>query len=175
MQNNKVNWHRSDSNKIKKIKRLDWDDYFLKIALLVAERSTCRRHNVGAVVVKNRYILATGYNGAPAGLNDCLKIDCLRDQLKIESGTKHEVCRAVHAEQNAIIQCGLHNVSPESATVYCTHSPCLICAKILANAKIKRYITFNEYQDKEFLRLFKHSGIKFIKKEKPKTKIETKP
>ena len=141
--------------------RLNIDEYFLKIAAVVAERSTCRRHHVGAVAVKDKYILATGYNGAPSGLKDCLELGCLRDEMGIESGTRQEICRGIHAEQNVIIQASLHRVSLESATVYCTHSPCILCAKMLVNIKIKRFITFGSYADSSFVELFQRAGIEF--------------
>ena len=112
--------------------RPDIDEYFLKIASVVAERSTCRRHHVGAVAVRNKRILATGYNGAPSGLKDCLELGCLRDELNIPSGTRQEICRGIHAEQNVIIQAGLHGVSLEGSTIYATHTPCVLCAKMLA-------------------------------------------
>ena len=98
------------------------DQYFLKIATVVAERSTCLRHHIGAIVVKDKHILSTGYNGAPANCKDCLELGCLRNERNIPSGTQHEICRAIHAEQNAIIQCALHVISPEGGTVYCTHT-----------------------------------------------------
>ena len=99
------------------------DEYFMEIAHVVAKRATCHRHLVGAILVKNKHILTTGYNGAPAGCKDCLELGCLRDELKIPSGTKHEVCRAVHAEQNAIIQAAYHGTSTEGATMYVTINP----------------------------------------------------
>jgi dCMP deaminase len=153
------------------VRRPSWDEYFLKMAFLVAERSTCLRHHVGAVIVKDRRVLSTGYNGAPTGQKDCLELGCLRNKLQIPSGTRHEICRAVHAEQNAVIQAALHGVSIDGATVYCTHTPCAICAKILVNAKIKRYVTAGEYKDKEFLELFKQGNIEFVKLKRPKLKI----
>jgi dCMP deaminase len=128
------------------LKRPDIDEYFLKAAAVVAERSTCRRHHVGAVAVADKHILATGYNGAPAGLADCLELGCLRDEQGIASGTRHEICRAIHAEQNVIIQAALHGVSIGGATVYCTHTPCVLCAKMLANARIKRFVSFGRYK-----------------------------
>jgi len=157
--------------KITKQKRPDIDEYFLKIASVVAERSTCRRHHVGAVAVRNKHILATGYNGAPSGARDCLEIGCLRDELKIPSGTRHEICRGIHAEQNVIIQAGLHGVSIEGSTIYCTHSPCVLCAKMLVNAKIKRYVTFGSYNDSAFAELFRDAGIKVEMKQKPSPRI----
>ncbi|MHB8084961.1 MAG: deoxycytidylate deaminase [Dehalococcoidia bacterium] len=156
---------------MKEVKRPGLDEYFLKIASVVAERATCRRHNVGAVAVRDKHILSTGYNGAAAGVKDCLELGCLRDELKIESGTRHEICRGIHAEQNAIIQASLHGVSLEGATLYCTHTPCILCAKMLANARIKRFVTFGKYADDAFLELFKETGIKFELKPKPASRI----
>jgi len=147
------------------------DEYFLKIALVVAERSTCRRHHVGAVAARDKHILSTGYNGAPAGARDCLELGCLRDELKIPSGTRHEICRGIHAEQNAIIQASLHGVSLEGSTIYCTHSPCVLCAKMLVNAKIKRYVTFGKYSDDSFIKLFQEAGIEFDIKVRPSATI----
>jgi len=142
------------------------DSYFLKIASVVAERATCHRHYVGAVTVKDKHILTTGYNGAATGLKDCLELGCLRDELNIPSGTRHEKCRAIHAEQNAIIQAGLHGVSLEGSTMYCTHSPCILCAKMIVNAQIKRYVSSQYYEDEEFKTLFSEAGILFEVKEK---------
>ncbi len=151
--------------------RASWDEYFMKIAMIVAERSTCRRHHVGAVIVKNKRILTTGYNGAAKGLKDCIELGCLRDENDIESGKNHEICRAIHAEQNAIIQAGLHGVNIEASTIYCTHPPCILCAKMLINAGVKRFVTYGEYPDKAALELLKEANIEFIKVEKPKTEI----
>ena len=147
------------------------DEYFLKIASVVAERSTCHRHHVGAVAVRNKHILATGYNGAASGLKDCLKLGCLRDELNIPSGTRHEICRGIHAEQNVIIQASLHGVSLEGSTIYCTHTPCILCAKMLVNAKIRRYISFGQYNDDKFIDLFKEAGIVVDIKERPSSQI----
>ena len=151
--------------------RPDTDEYFLKIASVVAERSTCRRHHVGAVAVRDKHILATGYNGAPAGARDCLELGCLRDELKIPSGTRHEICRGIHAEQNVIIQAGLHGVSLEGSSVYCTHTPCVLCAKMLVNAKIERFVSFGSYNDNTFMELFGEAGIKVDIKNKPPSQI----
>lgn len=142
-----------------KTHRPDADEYFLKIASVVAERSTCRRHHIGAVAVRDKHILSTGYNGAPSGLKDCLELGCLRDELGIPSGTRHEICRSIHAEQNVIIQASLHGVSLEGATIYCTHTPCVLCAKMLVNARIKRYVSFRRYSDDSFIQMFKEAGI----------------
>jgi len=156
---------------MKEINRPEIDEYFLKVASVVSERSTCRRHHIGAVAVRDKHILAAGYNGAPSGLKDCLELGCLRDELNIESGTRHEICRAIHAEQNVIIQAALHGISLSGATIYTTHSPCILCAKMLVNAKIKRLVTFGSYADDSFKELFKEAGIKFEVHKKPPSKI----
>lgn len=156
---------------MKRTTRPGIDEYFLKIASVVAERSTCRRHHVGAVAVRDKHILSTGYNGAAAGLKDCLELGCLRDEMNIESGTRHEICRAIHAEQNAIIQAALHGVSLEGATIYVTHSPCILCAKMLVNARIERFVTFGSYADNAFIDLFREAGIKFDLLKKPASQI----
>ena len=156
---------------MKKVVRPDIDEYFLKIASVVAERSTCRRHHVGAVAVRDKHILATGYNGAAAGLKDCLELGCLRDELKIPSGTRQEMCRGIHAEQNVIVQASLHGVSLEGSTIYCTHTPCVLCAKMLTNAKIKRYVSFGKYNDDSFVELFKEAGIEVDIKKRPTATI----
>ncbi len=151
--------------------RPDIDEYFLKIASVVAERSTCLRHHVGAVAVKDKHILSSGYNGAAAGLKDCLELGCLRNELNIPSGTRHEICRAIHAEQNVIIQASLHGVSLKGATIYCTHTPCVLCAKMLANARIKRFVSFGKYNDGAFIDLFKEAGIQVDIKNRPPSQI----
>jgi len=156
----------------RKIKpRLSWDEYFLKISMIVAERSTCRRHHVGAVIVKDKRILTTGYNGAAKGVKDCIELGCLRDELDIESGKNHEVCRAIHAEQNAIIQAGLHGVNIENSTIYCTHPPCILCAKMLINAGITRLVTYGEYPDSSAIELLKEAKVKFEKTSRPENII----
>jgi dCMP deaminase len=147
--------------------RPDSDEYFLKIASVVAERSTCRRHHVGAVAVKDKHMLTTGYNGAASGLKDCLELGCLREEMKIRSGTRQEICRGIHAEQNVIIQAALHGVSLEGATIYVTHTPCVLCAKMLVNAKIRRFVTFGKYADDAFKELFREAGIQFELRGKP--------
>jgi dCMP deaminase len=152
-------------------KRPDFDEYMLKIASVVSERSTCLRHHMGAVAVRDKHILTTGYNGAPSGGKDCLELGCLRDELGIESGTRQEICRAIHAEQNVIIQAGLHGVSLEGSTVYCTHTPCVLCAKMLVNAKIARFVTFGKYNDDRFIELFHEAGIEVDIRERPPSEI----
>ncbi len=157
---------------MKKLTRPGTDEYFLKIASVVAERSTCRRHHVGAVAVKDKHILATGYNGAPSGLKDCLELGCLRDEMNIPSGTRHEICRGTHAEQNVIIQASLHGISLEGSAIYATHTPCRLCAKMLVNAKIKRYVSYGKYDDNSFVDLFQQAGIELEIKKRPPYRIK---
>jgi dCMP deaminase len=156
---------------MKSLTRPDSDEYFLKIASVVAERSTCRRHHVGAVAVKDKHILATGYNGAPSGAKDCLELGCLRNEMNIPSGTRQEVCRGIHAEQNVIIQATLHGVSLDGSTIYATHTPCVLCSKMLVNARIKRYVSFGKYDDNAFVDLFKDAGIEIDLKQRPSSRI----
>ncbi len=157
---------------MKRFNRPGTDDYFLKIASVVAERSTCRRHHIGAVAVRDKHILTTGYNGAPAGLKDCLELGCLRDEMGIPSGERHEICRGIHAEQNVIIQAALHGISLEGSTVYCTHTPCVLCAKMLVNARIKRFVSFGRYNDNTFIDLFREAGIEFDTGDRPSSQID---
>jgi dCMP deaminase len=131
----------------------------MEIATVVAKRSTCVRHHVGAIIVKDNQILSTGYNGAPSGFTDCLELGCLREQQGIPSGKNHEICRAVHAEQNAIVQAALHGVSTEGATLYCTHQPCILCTKMIINAKIKRVVFQNSYPDQTAIDFMKAAGL----------------
>ena len=140
--------------------RPSWDSYFMEIAGVVSQRSTCLRRKVGAVIVKDKRLLTTGYNGAPAGLLHCLEIGCLRQEKNIPSGERHELCRGLHAEQNAIIQAALHGVSIHGAVLYCTHYPCSLCAKMLVNAGIKRIVLKENYPDELARQLFKEAGIK---------------
>ncbi len=154
--------------------RPNWDEYFIKMAFLVAERSTCLRHHVGAVIVRHKRILTTGYNGAASGTKDCLALGCLRNEKGIPSGERHEICRAIHAEQNAIIQAGLHGINISNSTIYCTHSPCILCAKMLANAKIEKFITATHYSDDAFKDLFKEAGISYEIMKAPKLIISKK-
>lgn len=162
------------SNKVedKKYIRPSWDEYFMKIAMLVSERSTCLRHHVGAIIVKNRRVITTGYNGAAAGVRDCLELGCLRNELGIKSGERHEICRAIHAEQNAIIQAAKHGQDIEGATIYCTHSPCIICAKMVVNAGIKKFITYGDYPDIGGVKdLLDEAGVELVKVARPSDKI----
>jgi dCMP deaminase len=144
-------------------RRPSWDEYFLEMAELVAKRSTCLRRSVGAVLVRDKRILATGYNGAPSGLRHCIEIGCMRQKLKVPSGERHELCRALHAEQNALIQASLHGISVKSATLYATTQPCVICAKMLINAGIKEIVISQGYPDKMAMDFLKESQIKIRK------------
>jgi dCMP deaminase len=143
----------------KKKRRPDWDSYFLDIVELVSKRSTCCRRSVGAGLVRDSRILATGYNGAPSKLQHCLDIGCLREQLKVPSGERHELCRGLHAEQNAIIQAALHGVSTKESTIYCTNHPCVICAKMIINAGISRVVIRDGYQNQLAAEMLKEAGI----------------
>ncbi len=166
--------------KTRKLKRPDTDEYFQKIASVVAQRSTCRRHHIGAIAVKDKHILATGYNGTPSGFKDCLELGCLRNDLNLPSAERPEICRGVHAEQNVIIQASLHGVSLEGSTIYATHTPCNQCAKMLVNAKIKHYVSYNTYDDTTlrafvnlsgFIDLFQEAGIELDIKKRPSSRI----
>lgn len=141
-------------------KRISWDEYFMQIAHLVSQRSTCLRRKVGAVIVKDKRMLATGYNGAPSGLAHCLDIGCLRDKLKIPSGERHELCRGLHAEQNAVIQASLYGISVKDAIFYVTNQPCIICAKMLINSGIKEIVIDAGYPDKMAMDFLKEAKIK---------------
>jgi dCMP deaminase len=141
-----------------------WDDYFLGIVGLVAKRATCLRRQVGAALVRDRRILSTGYNGAPSGLRHCLTIGCLREQKRIPSGERHELCRGLHAEQNAIIQAALHGVSVKGATLYCTNHPCIICAKMIINAGIVRIVIGEGYRDELAEEMLAEAKIEVIRK-----------
>ena len=140
-------------------KRPSWDEYFMKITHDVAERSTCIRRRVGAIIVKNKRMLATGYNGAPSGLAHCAERGCLREKMGIPSGERQEVCRGLHAEQNAIIQASLYGFSIDGATIYSTTKPCITCAKMIINAGIKRVIYEGDYPDQLSLEMFQEAGV----------------
>ncbi len=140
--------------------RPSWDEYFMTIARQVAERSTCLRRACGAVVVKDRRILATGYNGTPRNVPHCEDVGCLREQQGIESGKHHELCRGIHAEQNAIIQAALHGVSMEGSSIYTTHQPCVQCAKMLINAGVSEIVFGEPYPDPLSEELIGQAGVK---------------
>lgn len=139
--------------------RPSWLTYFMDITSLVSRRSTCMRRAVGAVIVKDKRILSTGYNGAPSGITHCRETGCLREQLKVPSGERHELCRGIHAEQNAIIQAAYHGVSIRNATLFCTHMPCSICAKMIINAGITRIYYLSGYADDMSLAMFAEGGV----------------
>lgn len=150
----------SVSKQTKKIIRPSWDEYFMKAALLVSERATCLRRRVGAVLVKDKQILATGYNGAPKGIAHCDVTGCLRQELQIPSGQRHEMCRGLHAEQNVILQAAQHGVSTKASTLYITNTPCSICAKMIINAGIIEVVVLGEYPDTMALDFLKEAQIK---------------
>lgn len=146
--------------------RASWDEYFMEIAEIVKTRSTCMRRQVGAVIVKDHRIITTGYNGAPSGLQHCTEIGiCERERLHIPSGERHELCRALHAEQNAILQAAKIGVSTEGATIYITLQPCVICAKMLINAGILRIVHRGEYPDELSKKMLQEAGIEVVKVE----------
>ena len=143
--------------------RPDWDAYFMGMAKLAASRSSCLRRAVGAVIVKDRRLLATGYNGVPSGVTHCEVVGCLRERLKVPSGERHELCRGLHAEQNAIIQAAYHGVSIRGAHLYCTNLPCIICAKMLINAGVRRIIYLEGYSDTLTREMLDEVGMELLK------------
>jgi len=145
--------------------RPSWDDYFMQITDLVASRSTCLRRKVGAILVRDKHILATGYNGAPQGLAHCLEAGCLREALNIPSGQRHELCRAIHAEQNVIIQAARHGISIVDSTLYCTTQPCVICTKMLINAGVKKIIYRHGYPDELSEQMLAEANVETVKME----------
>jgi dCMP deaminase len=143
--------------------RPDWNEYFMDIVGLVSRRSTCLRRHVGAVLVKDKRILASGYNGVPTGVRHCVDTGCLREQLDVPSGERHELCRGLHAEQNAIIQAALHGVSTKNAVMYCTNHPCIICSKMIINAGIIGIVYLEGYSDNLSEEMLREAGIKVSK------------
>lgn len=139
--------------------RPNWDDYFMNIVELVKERSTCLRRKVGAIIVKDRRILTTGYNGAPAGCKHCEELGCLRQKLNIPSGERHELCRASHAEQNAIVQAAMYGVPIQDGTIYVTAQPCVICTKLIINSGIKRVVYKGDYPDELSMEMLSEAGL----------------
>ena len=145
-----------------------WDQRFMDMAKMVGSWSSCFQQNrqIGAVIVRNKRIITTGYNGAPAGVTSCMERgECLRRKLNIPSGTQHELCYAIHAEQNAIIQAAKLGISIEGATLYCTHQPCVICAKMIVNSGISRVIYGEGYPDAFALKIFDLAGVELLKYE----------
>ncbi len=149
--------------------RPSWDEYFMRLAYLVASRSTCTRRHVGAVIVKDRRVLSTGYNGPPRGLAHCDVTGCIRESLNIPSGERHELCRGLHAEQNAIIQAAVYGVSIKDASIYVTNHPCVVCAKMLINAQIKEIIYAEGYPDDLAKLMLMESGIRVRKYSLPES------
>jgi dCMP deaminase len=146
--------------KAEKNKRPSWDEYFLELAKLVSKRATCLRRHVGAVLVKDKKILATGYNGAPSGLEHCIDVGCLRERLRVPSGERHELCRGLHAEQNVLLQAALYGISTKNSVLYVTNQPCIICAKMLINAGICEIIISFGYPDKLAKKFLQEAKIK---------------
>ncbi|MBI5144087.1 MAG: cytidine/deoxycytidylate deaminase family protein [Candidatus Omnitrophica bacterium] len=143
--------------------RPTWDEYFLELARLVSKRATCLRRKVGAVLVKDKRLLATGYNGAPSGITHCEVTGCLREKLRIPSGERHELCRGLHSEQNCLLQAALYGVSTKGATLYITNQPCIICAKMIINAGIKEIVFTGDYPDKMSRDFLSEAKIKIRK------------
>ena len=135
----------------------------MDITALVAKRTTCLRRAVGAIIVKDKRILSTGYNGAPSHIRHCREVGCLREQLQVPSGQRHELCRGIHAEQNAIIQAAYHGVSIQGATLYCTTQPCSICAKMIINAGLKKIIYASGYADPMAAEMLEEANVALVR------------
>jgi dCMP deaminase len=142
--------------------RPSWDDYFMAMAELAASRSTCRRRQVGAVLIAGDHVIATGYNGAPTGIPHCTDVGCLREKLGVPPGERHELCVGVHAEQNAIIQAALHGRSTRGTTLYSTCQPCVLCAKMAINAQIRRIVFQGTYPDRLAVELLTAAGVELV-------------
>ncbi len=145
--------------------RPKWNDYFMKITEDVSERATCVKRKVGAIIVKNNRILSTGYNGAPKGFDHCTDDTCIRKQMNVPSGQRHELCRGLHAEQNAIVQAAVHGVSIEGSTMYCNYQPCAICVKMIINAGIIKLVYAGGYPDELAEEMLKESKLQVVKHE----------
>jgi len=153
----------SDKSDANLDQRPSWDEYFMQICRVVATRSTCLRRQVGAILVSDRRILATGYNGAPKGLKHCAELGgCYREQMNVPSGERQELCRALHAEQNAIIQAAVHGVKLENVTAYCTTMPCVTCAKMLINADVRRIVYEADYPDELSRQMLAEAGVELV-------------
>lgn len=139
--------------------RPSWDQYFMDIVELISRRSTCLRRKVGAILVRDKRILATGYNGPPTGITHCSEVGCLRDRMGVPSGERHELCRGLHAEQNAIIQAALYGVSTKGSTIYCTNHPCIICSKMIINSGIVSFVYAEDYRDELAEEMLAEAGI----------------
>lgn len=149
------------------MERPGWDQYFMDITAVVAKRSTCLRRRVGAILVKDKRILTSGYNGAPVGLKHCLEIGCLREQMGVPSGERHELCRGLHAEQNVVIQAAVHGIAIRDSICYSTHQPCLLCAKILINAGVRKVIFQGDYPDPLALETFSEAEVELVHYSRP--------
>ncbi|MDD2295368.1 MAG: cytidine/deoxycytidylate deaminase family protein [Eubacteriales bacterium] len=145
---------------MEKDRRPSWDEYFMEMAQVVRKRSTCLRRSVGAVIVMDHRIMTTGYNGVPVGIEHCETRGCLREELQVPSGERHELCRGLHAEQNAIIQAAYLGQRIAGATLYCTTQPCVICAKMIINAGIRRVVIQETYPDELAEAMFREAGIR---------------
>jgi len=143
--------------------RPPWDTYFMDIARLLASRATCLRRSVGALIVKDTRILASGYNGAPAGLRHCLETGCLREERGVPAGERHELCRGLHAEQNALLQAAVYGIAIQGAVYYVTHQPCALCAKIMINAGIRKVVFQGDYPDPLALKLFEEAEVVLVR------------
>jgi len=139
--------------------RPSYDEYFMEMAHIVSKRSTCKRRKVGAILVKDKHILSTGYNGAPKGIKHCSEVGCLRDEINVPSGERHELCRGLHAEQNAIIQAAVFGISIKDSILYCTNTPCIVCVKMLINAGVKEIIYSGDYPDDLAKKMLSESTI----------------
>jgi dCMP deaminase len=142
-----------------RVARPSWDEYFLRIAREVSGRSTCLRRKVGAVLVRDKRILATGYNGAPSGIVHCDERGCLRDEMGVPSGERHELCRGLHAEMNSLLQAAVHGVGVAGSTLYCTNHPCSLCTKMLVNARVARVVVEEGYSDRLASDLLREAGL----------------
>ncbi len=142
--------------------RPSWQKYFMEMAILVSKRSTCVRRRVGAVLVRDNQVLSSGYNGAPKNIRHCAEIGCLRSENNVPSGEKHELCRGVHAEQNAIIQAALNGASTRDTVLYCTNQPCSICAKMIVNAEIRTVYIADPYPDTLAEQILTEAGVELI-------------
>ncbi len=142
------------------MKRPSYDEYFMEMAHVVSKRSTCLRRHVGAILVKDKHILSTGYNGAPKGLKHCSEVGCIRENMNIPSGERHELCRGLHAEQNAIIQAAVFGTSIKGSTLYCTNTPCVVCVKMLINAGVEEIVYSGDYPDDLAKKMLAESKIK---------------
>ena len=141
-------------------RRPGWDEYFMRIAHEVATRSTCMRRHVGAILVLEKRILTTGYNGAPSGLRHCSKVGCLREEYNVPSGQRHELCRGLHAEMNALLQAAYHGISICGSTIYTTHTPCTLCSKMIINGGVKRIVAAADYPDELAREMLDEAGIR---------------